>query len=363
MQADDADPRQLAASFFDGRSARAQPVMLTLHDNELLILGDGLSRRVALHDVQWPERTRHGMRVAHFKTGGSVQNADAAAWDEWVRRSGRGESLVVRAQQSWRWVALSAALLVALIITLQQWGLPMAARAVVAVAPLSLDESLGEGSLALIDGQLMRPSRLPEAEQKRVRAAFERAVGALPPDTVPPWKLLFRRSRIGANAFALPGGTMVMTDEMVTLVGGDEEVLTAVLAHELGHVRQRHGLRLLVQATALGGLASLIVGDFSSVLATAPVLLGQASYSRDAEREADAEAVRILRAASISPLVMVKLFERLDAARADKKQGSAGEKKNIDKETQDDSVLGIAIASHPADAERIRFFTEAARGN
>lgn len=362
MQADTTGSPVLAASYFDGRSARSQAVRLSLEDGLLLIQGEGLARSIALHDVQWPERTRHGLRVAHFLGGGSVQNADAAAWDAWWRQSGMGESMVVKAQQSWRWVFASAVLLVCIIFVLQQWGLPLAARAVVAAAPLSVDVSLGEASLAVFDGRILRPSKLPLAEQNRLRLAFEQALSRVPADTVPVWKLEFRRSRIGPNAFALPGGTMVMTDEMVALVGGDEKVLTAVLAHELGHVRRRHGLRLLVQATALGGLASLVVGDFSSVLAAAPVLLGQASYSREAEREADAEAVRVLRAARISPLVMVTLFEKMDAMRA-QKEARGNTVEEVNRASGKDSLLGIAIASHPADAERIRFFTEAASGD
>lgn len=369
---DTAQP-SIAASYFDGTSARARAVMLRLEGDALLISGEGIERRVALRQVQWPERTRHGMRVAHFTGGGSVQCADAAAWDDWSRGSGRRESLVVTAQQSWRWVLASALALVLLIVAIQQWGVPVAARAVVAVTPPSVDSSLGETSLSVIDEHLMRPSRLPAAEQARLREALAKAVAALPPGSVPQWQLVFRRSRIGPNAFALPGGTLVMTDELVELVGRDDKVITAVLAHELGHVRHRHGLRMLVQATALGGLAALVVGDFSTVLAGVPVLMGQASYSRDAEREADQEAVRILKAAGISPDVMVTLFEQIAAYRRKtgepgQASGNAPEKKpeQTGKTAEDgkapsaDSWLGIAFASHPADAERVQFFKDAA---
>lgn len=345
----------LPASYFDGSSARAHAVTLQLKGGALLISGEGIERGVALRDVQWPERTRHGTRVAHFSMGGSVQCANAAAWDEWSRGSGRRESLVVKMQQSWRWVLASALALVALVIVLQQWGLPVASRAVVAVTPVSVDKSLGEAALAVIDEHLMRPSKLPLDQQTRLRAALAQAASALPAGSLPPWQLVFRKSRIGPNAFALPGGTLVMTDELVELVGGDDKVLTAVLAHELGHVQQRHGLRMLVQATALSALAGAVLGDFSTVLAGVPVLLGQASYSREAEREADAEAVRILRAAAISPDVMVTLFEKLEEKRrkADPDE-SLGSKQG--------SWLGIAFASHPADADRVRFFKEAAAG-
>lgn len=361
----------LAASYFDGTSARARPVTLQIEGGELLVNGEGIHRRVALRKVQWPERTRHGTRVAHFTEGGSVQCADAAAWDDWSRASGRRDSLVVTMQQSWRWVVASAVALVVLFGVIQQWGLPVAARAVVAVTPLSVDSSLGDASLTVIDEHLMRPSKLPAAEQARLREAFAKAVSAMPPGSVPDWQLVFRRSRIGPNAFALPGGTLVMTDEMVELVGRDDKVITAVLAHELGHVRNRHGVRMLIQATALGGLAAMVVGDFSTVLAGVPVLLGQASYSRDAEREADQEAVRILKSAGISPAVMVTMFEKVAAQRSEAatsgkaaKPGEPGKPVEAspsgDKDPGQESWLGIAFASHPADAERIRYFTEAA---
>ncbi|MEO8020355.1 M48 family metallopeptidase [Polaromonas sp.] len=353
----------LRASYFDGISARAHPVTLQLDGAALQITGEGIRRIQAIADVQWPERTRHGVRIAHLKGGGAVQCADASAWDDWCRSHGLRDSLVVRAQQSWRWVLGSVVALLAIVVAVQQWGLPVAARAVVAMTPLSVDASLGETSLAVIDEHLMRPSKLPASEQARLRAALVQAANAAPAGTVPPWQLVFRQSRIGPNAFALPGGTLVMTDELVELVGGDDQVITAVLAHELGHVRHRHGVRLLVQATVLSGLAAVVLGDFSTVLAGVPVLMGQASYSREAEREADAEAVRILKAAAISPEVMVTLFDKLEEKMNKASQASAenkGKSENSSKVPGQDSWLGIAFASHPPDAERVRYFREAA---
>lgn len=359
----------LPASYFDGVSARAQPVTLQLDGAVLQITGEGVRRTLAIADVQWPERTRHGMRVAHLKGGGSVQCADAAAWDGWCRSHGLRDSLVVTAQQSWRWVLGSVVGLLVIAVAVQQWGLPVAARAVVAMMPVSVDVALGEASLALIDEHLMRPSKLPAVEQARLRAALAQAANAAPAGTVPAWQLVFRQSRIGPNALALPGGTLVMTDELVELVGRDEKVITAVLAHELGHVRHRHGVRLLVQATVLSGLAAVVLGDFSTVLAGVPVLLGQASYSREAEREADAEAVRILKAAAISPEVMITLFDKLEEEmnKEGMKKGKQERAENKGKGEDgtlpgQDSWLGVAFASHPSDADRVRYFREAAAG-
>lgn len=336
----------LAASYFDGLQARAQPVTLHIADGGLHIVGDGVARNVPLSAVRWPERTRHGLRVTQLADGGEIHCANHADWDVWCQLYGHKESLVVRLQQSWRGVLACFLALLALLWALQQWGLPLAAQATLQVLPMSVDAALGETSLEAVDSDWMRPTQLPLAEQARVQAAFTQAVAHLPPGSVPPWRLVFRASSIGPNAFALPGGTIIMTDELVYLVDRDTDVLTAVLAHELGHVQRRDGIRMLVQVTLLGAVSSVVLGDFSSLLAGASALLGQAHYSRAAEHAADASAVQLLLAANIQPKVMVTLFDKLAALR--KTKGN--------EESASDGWLGIAFASHPSDAERVQFF-------
>lgn len=346
----------LKASYFDGRSARAQPVTLTLHTEgrrmHLHLQGEGIDLQVPAKQVQWPERTRHGMRLAHFSGGGHVQCDDSLAWDNWVHSQGLGESLVVKMQQSWRWVAGSVAVLATLAVALQLWGLPLLARAVVAATPPGIEQSLGESTLTAMDQALMHPSKLTLDEQNRITQAFADAVAHQDAASLGPWKLVFRQSELGPNALALPGGTIIMTDEMVQLVNADTQVLTAVLAHELGHVQQRHGLRMLVQATVLGAAGAVVLGDFSTLLAVVPAVLGQAHYSREAEHEADAHAVKVLKDAGLSPLHMVTLFEALERERL---------KKAKDGKQNTASWLGIAFASHPSDADRIAYFRAAAQ--
>jgi predicted Zn-dependent protease len=345
-------PTTLAATCFDGSHAAERQVTLRLVGGDLQVCGDGIDRVVAAADLQWPEPDRHGIRVLHFVQGGSVQCSDSAAWDAWCLANGRSPGLVARMQGSWRWVLTSVAVLVLLALALQRWGIPALADATVAAIPASVELAIGASALDTIDRLVMEPSRLPLAEQARLRAAFRRVTEAQPAGTVPPWQLVFRRSRIGPNAFALPGGTLVMTDELVALFKQDDPVILGVLAHELGHVRQRHGLRMLVQGTVLAGVSALVFGDFSTLFAGAPAALGSARYSRDAEREADREAAHFLKAAGISPLVMVRFFEVL----ADKLK-----RPPADESDTGSAWNGLSIASHPADAERIRYFQEQAR--
>lgn len=364
----------LVASYFDGRSARAQTVTLALHgegrQRQLHIHGEGVDVHLPARDVQWPERTRHGMRLAHLPGGGHVQCDDGTAWDDWLRSQGQGESLVVKMQQSWRWVAGSVAVLLGLAVAMQLWGLPLLARAAVAATPISVDQAIGERTLEAVDELMMEPSKLPAAQQEAIRQAFAEAMRHQPPDQRTPWQLVFRKSKIGPNALALPGGTIIMTDEMVAMVNGDTRVLTAVLGHELGHVQQRHGVRMLVQAAVLGTLGAVVLGDFSSLLAAVPALLGQAHYSREAEREADVHAVKVLKDAGLSPLHMVSMFEALERYRQEERAKRESERKDDqasttaaedDADDEDGSWLGIAFASHPTDAARIAFFRAAAQ--
>lgn len=366
-----AAPPTLAAEYFDGRSARAQPVTLSCDGASLAIACDGVQLAVPLRAIEWPERTRHGTRTAHLPGGASLHCADARAWDDFARRCGRGESVVVRAQQSWHWVLASIAALVVVLGAMYAWGVPWAARAALPLIPAGVDAAIGEHALASLDEHLLKPSKLPMAQRQRLRAAFERMLAAQPPGRVPPHKLEFRSSEIGPNAFALPGGTVVLLDDLVELLGDDEDAIVGVLSHEIGHVRHRHGMRMLVQASAIGVIAGAVFGDFSALLAGVPVWLGQAAYSRDAEREADADAAQMLKNAGISPAVMVRFFEKIvtwkpkpppgaasapEAANKDEPAGAADKPRR-----RESSGLGIAIASHPADAERIRFFEEAAR--
>ena len=71
-------------------------------------------------------------------------------------------------------------------------------------------------------------------------------------------------------------------------------------------------MRQLVQASAVGFAVSVAFGDYGTLIGSAPVLLATLGYSRDAEREADAEALRLMRAAGIPPRAMVGFFEAIE---------------------------------------------------
>lgn len=347
----DAAQASCRADYFDGHSAAAHPVQLTIRQGQLHIDGETVSRQVPVRAVSWPERQRHGVRQAYLPDHGLLCCADAAAWDAWARASGRSDSLLVRWMQSWRLALLSMVLLMGMVVAAYRWGTPWAAQTLLAVCPPAVDAQIGSAVLETIEKQWLLPSQLPAQRQAALRAQFDQAVqrsqqarGAAP---LPAWTLHFRATPergVGANAFAIPGGHIIVTDAMVELLADRPDVLMGVLGHELGHVQQRHGMRMLVQTTLLAALSSAVIGDFSALLTAAPAVLGQLAYSRDFEFDADQAAARLMRANGLDPAAFGLLFDRIAAQRA----SSAGQNGRAAVE------LPIGLSSHPPDAERVR---------
>lgn len=117
------------------------------------------------------------------------------------------------------------------------------------------------------------------------------------------------------NAFAAPGGVVVVNTGLLRAVSTPEE-LAGVLAHEIAHAELRHGLKIMAKGLGLRTLLSLALGDYGgTVLAEGMKQLGELNFSREAEREADQEGLRRLVAARIDPQGMVRFFELLEKER------------------------------------------------
>jgi len=115
------------------------------------------------------------------------------------------------------------------------------------------------------------------------------------------------------NALALPGGHIIIFRGLLESTETPEE-LTGVLAHEIQHVLQRHGMRLLVQNMTLGLIIGALTGDISGIMTfvlEGAHVLQTLSYSRSAEEEADRKGMALLLAAKINPDGMVSFFEYL----------------------------------------------------
>ncbi len=357
------------AHYFDGRCTRRHPVTMVIAQRVVSIRGEGVRRSARLSQLRVSERLEHAPRILRFADGGFIEAAGAHL-ESMLRENRYVEPRVVRWQNNWPLSLLALVSLLALLVALYQWGLPWAGDRLARHVPRSLEQAIGEQALRAMDGDSMEPSRLLPAEQARLRALFGGL--AQPRGEHTDYRLEFRHSHIGPNAFALPNGVIVMTDQLVR-AAEDERAVLGVLGHELGHLQLRHTLRGLVQEVGVGGLLYLWVGDVSSALAALPAALLDQSYSRDFERDADQYAIDMLRANGLPLAPMAALFEKMHdgAGRAGRRTPDAdadgGEdigaeappaQAGADDEDAPDDAPERALppdyfSSHPSDAERI----------
>ncbi len=115
------------------------------------------------------------------------------------------------------------------------------------------------------------------------------------------------------NAFALPGGIVVIHSGLLLKAASPEEVV-GVLAHEMAHVTRRHSLRQMVGTLGLFTVAQALFGDLTgmaTVLTEGGTELLSLRFSRDFEREADDAGWSHLLAAGVDPGGMLSFFAKL----------------------------------------------------
>lgn len=323
------------AAYFDGRSARRHEVTVHLHDDRVVVQAGDICRSEAWPDVRVAERVKHIPATLTFSDGAYCEITDNAALYAWLEEHRQAPGWVVRAQNSGYWAVGALILTIAVLWAGYVYVLPWGVERVALNVPATVAQSIGTESLKFLDEHLFKPSALPSTERERLAARF---AALTPPEPLSlRYRLVFRASKVGPNAFALPDGTIVITDELIALADSDDAVM-GVLAHELGHVARRHMLRQLLQSAAVGATVGLLFGDVSTVLTALPATLAELAYSREFEREADAYAVAMLRKNGVALAPLANLFEKLHTAHSQRHDSE-----------QDNSYL----SSHPSSRERI----------
>ncbi len=355
------------ADYFDGVSARAQPVLVRVLANSQQIAFDVNAETLTFSfdscDVQ--ARLGTAKRIIDLNNGGRLEAFEISALES-----------VISSKSSEFWRALHylenhlAWVLFALVFTVfagwgfLQFGVPKLAEVVAKATPPSMESKLGEQVLNGLDHKFgyFSPSKTAPARQLAITNALKDLCGHV--KNCPNYRLTFRDGgMIGANAFALPGGVMVVTDDLVTLSKNDTEIV-AVLAHELGHVQQRHAFRQSIQGVLSGLIIAAITGDVSSVASGLPAVLMQMQYSREHELEADRFALAALQKTCLPPRAFADILQRLEnqgkPTQLDEKsvKNKADAEHNKRAKSQENHSFNDMLASHPNTQQRIQPFLQ-----
>jgi beta-barrel assembly-enhancing protease len=209
--------------------------------------------------------------------------------------------------------------------------------------PVEADEKLGEYGFKSIRNQMVFLSQPEIQSQLNTLAEPLLTLGnRLPEVDKFKWKLHVAESSV-PNAFALPGGYLVFHTGFFQFAQSADEFF-GVLAHEMGHVTERHGTGGTITNLGFSMVLQLILGDVGSVVGTAiqgAAHLTLMNFSRNQETRADEKALVYLNAAGLPHTGILSFFERLNEKKSGISKSAAFEK------------LESVLSTHPLPLERV----------
>lgn len=329
----------ISGYYFDGKNARKYYVTVFLENGVLIVNGD-VHFRILLEELTISEEFHHGARKIKLPDGAYIEVVDKIPFADMLTKEGHRNSLPVFLHKYWHTVFLVSCLVGLILFFGSTIGLPWVSKQVVRILPEKVDQSLGKSTLTVLDNTYFDKSTLSLEAQNKIIQQFQKLT--LLKQDIPKYNILFRRSKIGPNAFALPSGDIILTDEIVNLIIDNPTSVMGVLAHELGHVHERHAVGRMIEDATLGAVAVALFGDASGLLTIFPAAFVKMKYSRDLEKEADQYAIALFKLNQLDLASLAYVFEKLsEKERTGKKEESS------------------YWDSHPSSKERIQFILDA----
>ncbi|MFZ6780898.1 M48 family metallopeptidase [Undibacterium sp. Ji83W] len=347
----------IKANYFDHRQSLMQSICLDLQQDIVNVIFDGKHYPVKKNKLQVAEPFEHAPCILNFADGSHCEIHDKADQQTLLDYLDYQPSRVQRWQRQWKWALVAIIAMAAMLLAAREWGMPWLADNIAARLPGRYEQALGAEVMKLLDNSVLNRSRLSDQRIAQAKAAIERV---MPEHGRIPIRLEVRDApEIGVNAFALPGGTIVVTDAMIRMLSTNKdkglsaegaEELAGVLAHEIGHVEGNHGMRRLVRDAMVAVIAGSLFSDFSSVVSLASAGVVNMEFSREMETEADDYAIQRMQQAGMSPARLADALEQM-------------EKLHKREAEHDSSTKRITkyMSSHPATEDRVARFRAAAK--
>jgi Zn-dependent protease with chaperone function len=297
------------ARFSDGRTPTTQSVAL-------VFAADGLRFSHSGGDQFWPWESvvraddNVGAIVLRLEpdTGARLHLDQAAVTALKAARPSLFDRAV--AARRGRRLALGLVALAGGIVALFLVGVPLAAKPLARLAPPAYEQQLG----AVAWAQVQAISETCEApEDEAGSRALQSLVDRIAVEADVPFLItVYPVSAPFPNAFALPGGRVVVTDDLIEMADQPDEI-AGVLAHEIAHLEKRHVLANVIRQSSLGIMADIVLGGggIGQTIAGASMNVASLQYGREDETEADRLGRSYLRDSGLDPAGMGAFFEKI----------------------------------------------------
>lgn len=336
------DTRTYAGRYSDGKTAATAAVTITI--------GDAIEIAGAVAPARWTFKHLQAAAPLHWRDDEVLlRNDEFPGATLFIADAGFASALLKRApglspsSHRWRYAVPGLAITAMVLIGIGAvYGLGLnPAQDVAGLVPHNLRVSIGQQAVTgMIGGS--ETCSTPDGVKALAKLVDELSKAS---ESGKDFQVRVVKSSI-VNAFALPGEQVVLYEGLISEAQSADEV-AGVLAHEMGHGIELHPEAGMIRSLGLTALIELLASGQSGTLTNAGALLLELRYSREAEHQADAHALRILKNANISPKPFSGFFKRL------LKGGSPGGKSDAA------TTLGI-FSTHPPTPERAQMAADAA---
>jgi Zn-dependent protease with chaperone function len=317
--------------YFDGVTNRKRAVTLRFESDHLdIVTSDSGVTAWRYDDVRMVDSVPGTLRLKCVSGLPLARlNVSDAATQAEIRTRTKSLEIDRGSPQTGRIVGWSLAAICSIVLIVL-FGVPLVAERMVPLVPMSFERRLG----GVVDNQVRLIFGGKTCTDPEGNAAFAKMVEKLREASrlETPLQTVVLATSI-PNAVALPGGKIYLLNGLLQKANDPDEI-AGVIAHEMGHVAHRDQVRVMIQNGGTSFLIGLLFGDITGSAAAifAARSLIDASYSRQAEGNADAFAIETMHALGRSPAPMGELLFRVTGA-------------------QGNNSIGI-LASHPLTEER-----------
>ncbi|MCZ6844458.1 MAG: M48 family metallopeptidase, partial [Alphaproteobacteria bacterium] len=307
----------VTARYFDGESARQTDVVVQIGPQNIVVRDE----QDAVLAVWPPDEVRlvgkpvegRPLRVGRAKSIAQVVIADPSCLADLERLCPNLNKLRPGIREVWRPITFWSTVAIASAVFLFLVAIPFAAREAALAIPPDIEAQLGEAAADQITRFFSHTEEAVYCSSPQGDIALRELTQRFVTQVDLPYPLTVRviKSPL-VNAFTLPGGQILIFNGLLDFVEGPEEV-AGVLAHEIGHALRRHPMEIFAKNVGAATLIGLLLVDITggSVIGALVQFTVTASYTRDAERDADADAVDLLNGSGIDGSGLVEFFDRL----------------------------------------------------
>lgn len=295
----------ISAYYFAQGTSKKTPATLCVEGDFLHIQTDEIHQRIALADLAYTSRLANVPQQIILPDGSMLS---VTGNNEWLDRylMPKRQSWLHFLEMRWRWIALLLTMSIFISYGLFTKGIPTLAEKIAVYVPLEWMHEISQVAYKeMAAAELLNESGLSEEEREHTQSIFSEILHSYPEHEYY-FQLKIHSSKLD-NAFALPNGLIVVTDGLISKLTDDE--LTAVLAHEIGHVYHRHAMQAIMQTASSSAVALFLFGDVLGL--SIPILLLNLKYSRDAEIEADCFAADYLKQQGKSPELLGMALKKI----------------------------------------------------